>query len=80
MDGQDIKIKSLKINGVKNNDPEIMANTFNNYFSSVASSLSEKIANSQFPFTKYLNPPLPCSFGLTPTSSEENSQFESCNA
>jgi len=71
MGEQDTKIESLKINGTKTDDPDVMANAFNNYFSSIAQSLAEKVPNSQCSFSEYLNPPMPCSFGLTPTTPEE---------
>ena len=71
MGEQDAKIESLKINGIKNDDPEAMANIFNNLFSDIAHTLAEQIPNSRFSFTKYLDSPIPHSFGLIPTSPEE---------
>ena len=65
------KIESLIINGVRIEDAEIMANKFNNYFTNIAHSLAEKIPNSSHSFKKYMKPPIPNSFVLSPTSPEE---------
>jgi exonuclease III len=71
MNEQHIKIEALKINGIRNDDPKVMANTFNNLFSDIAHNLAKEIPAPKYPFTKYLDPPLPYSFGLVPTSPEE---------
>src|ERR1043165_4473680 len=48
-----------------------MANALNNLFSDIAHTLAEQIPNSRFSFANYLDPPMPNSFGLIPTSPEE---------
>jgi Reverse transcriptase (RNA-dependent DNA polymerase) len=68
---QESKIESLNVNGEKIETGEIMANKFNNYFTSIAHSLAEKIPKSSESFKRYMQPPLPNSFVLTPTSPEE---------
>ena len=84
-DDNNKKIESLKINGNINTNPYDIANSLNNYFSTIAQSLSEKIPTSTQPFSKYLSPPLPCSFGVIPTSTNEllslsNSFKPTCSA
>jgi Reverse transcriptase (RNA-dependent DNA polymerase) len=72
---QDSHIKELKIDGQKVSDPAIMAEKFNCYFSSIASNLSKKIPVSTRPFSDYMDPPLPNSFALYPTSPDELTQL-----
>jgi Reverse transcriptase (RNA-dependent DNA polymerase)/Endonuclease-reverse transcriptase len=71
MGEQESKIDSLKINGDRIDAAEMMANKFNNYFTSIAQSLAEKIPDSPHSFKRYLQPPRPNSFALAPTSPEE---------
>ena len=64
-------IESLVIEGTRTDNPEAMANKFNDYFVNIAKSLADKIPNSPNSFTTYLKPPLLQSFGLNLTSPEE---------
>ena len=68
---QGSKIESLRIDGIRTTNPEVMAREFNNYFTSIAHILAEKVPVSQGTFDKYLKPPTLNSFALSLTSPEE---------
>jgi hypothetical protein len=65
------RIEELVVGGLKITGDVEMAEKFNTYFSSIAKNLSDKIPKSTRPFRDYLNPSLPNSFALYPTSPEE---------
>lgn len=65
------KVESLIINGNKIDNPEQIANTFNKFFTSIASDLASKIQDSTCSFEDYLPPSRLNSMGLTLTSPEE---------
>jgi hypothetical protein len=52
-------------------DPEEIANGFNNYFTNIGPTLASKIPKSKYPYEHFMpNPPM-CSFGILPTSEGE---------
>jgi hypothetical protein len=64
-------IDTLCIAGVNINDPSIMAEKFNNYFTGLAQSLVDKLPTSSTSFDNYLNCPRPNSFAVIPTTPTE---------
>ena len=68
---RDKAIESIKLDGTKIVDAEIIANKLNNYFVSIAQVLADKIPNSVESFNKYLKPSSMKSFGLNLTTSTE---------
>lgn len=64
-------IEEIEIGDQKITDNTIMAEKFNCYFSSIAKNLSSKIPTSTRKFSDYMDPSLPNSFVLHPTSPEE---------
>ena len=74
---QDIK---LNINGRLISDPKSVANACNNFFTSVAQNLVNKLSPSNTHFKNYLNDPNSDSFFVTPvTPSEVNRQLLNLN-
>src|SRR5688572_30420315 len=71
MGSQGSTIEGLVIDGIRTDNPEVMANKFNDYFANIAKSLADKIPDSSNSFTTFMKPPLPQSFGLNLTSPEE---------
>mgnify|MGYP001799793358 FL=1 len=61
----------LEINGEFETDTEVISNHFNDYFSTIAHKLSDKIKPSKFSFDHYLNNPNPNSFYIEPVTKEE---------
>ena len=61
--------------GVNLTDSFDIADGFNNYFSSVAENLAERIEEPRTHFSNYLPPPVPFSFYLRPTTSVEISNI-----
>ena len=68
---KDEEIDFLKIEGIKVEDPYLLAEHFNSYFTGVAKSLIEKIPHSNESFNAYLISPRPNSFAIIPTSPSE---------
>src|SRR5688572_2166110 len=62
---------TLKINGLLVEDPEIIANSFNNYFVTIASELSISLPESTGSFEEFLPPSRLNSMGFPLTSPEE---------
>jgi len=62
------------ISGISS-DPLIIANTFNNYFTSIANSIRSNIPFSPKPFSSYLHNPNLNSVFLSPVTSEEVSEL-----
>jgi hypothetical protein len=62
---------TLKINGLLVEDPEIIANSFNNYFVTIASELSRSLPESTGSFEEFLPPSRLNSMGFPLTSPEE---------
>ena len=74
---QDVK---LNINGRLISDRKSVANAFNNFFTSAAQNLVNKLAPSNTHFKNYLNDPNSDSFFVTPvTPSEVNRQLLNLN-
>ena len=74
---QDIKVN---INGRLIPDSKAVSNAFNNFFTSVAQNLVNKLAPSNKHFKVYLNSPNSNSFYVTPvTPSEVNRKLLSLN-
>jgi len=71
MGSQGSTIDGLVIDGIRTDNPEVMANKFNDYFANIAKSLADKIPDSSNSFTTFMKPPLQQSFGLNLTSPEE---------
>jgi exonuclease III len=71
IENKKVKVESLIINGNKIEDPEQIANSFNNYFTNIASDLANKTLKPSCSFEEYM--PASClnSMGLTLTSPEE---------
>ena len=61
----------LEINGEFETDTEVISNHFNDYFSTIAHKLSDKIKPSKLSFDHYLNNPNPNSFYIEPVTKEE---------
>ncbi|XP_057290244.1 uncharacterized protein LOC130612931 [Hydractinia symbiolongicarpus] len=62
---------SLNINKSITTDPLTVANTFNNFFSSVATNLRKKIPHTPKNFNQFLKNSVPNSMFLSPTTPEE---------
>ena len=62
---------SLLIDNKMISDPKTVANTFNNYFSSIAYNLQNKIRNPVKDFSSFLTDRNPNSFFLKPTNTTE---------
>lgn len=67
----DVMIKEINIEGSPVNDPERMAKHFNEYFTGLAQSLSDKIPPSDKSFCTFMPPPTLNSFALLPTNQHE---------
>ncbi len=50
------------------NNPQAIAEAFNNHFSSIGTSLARNYSDIQFYYKDYMPPPLPFSFFLMPTT------------
>lgn len=65
------KINQLIIDGAMIEDPEIMANEFNNYFTKIPGDLAKNLPTSSCTHDVYLPPPNVSSLGILLTSPEE---------
>ena len=63
--------KSLIVNNKTITDPKKVSNTFNDYFSTIASNLQKKIHYYGKDFSKFLKDPNPVSFFIRPTNEIE---------
>ena len=68
-------VKSLLVDNSVCSDPQIIANTFNNFFSKVADNVRRKIPQPFYRYSDYLSNPNPNSLFLTPTDSTEILDF-----
>ena len=64
-------VSSLTINQKTISDPLTIANSFNEFFTTVSSSLAKKIPKSKKPFFRYLGNKIQNSFFLKPVQEEE---------
>ena len=62
---------SLVHNGISVTDPQAVAESFNNYFSSIGNTLTMNSSDLQSSYKNYLPPPVPFSFFLMPTTLAE---------
>lgn len=62
---------SLSVNGLVTSDPQIVSNTFNNYFSTIVDSIKAKIHPTSTTFSRFLKNHNQNSFFLQPTTAIE---------
>ena len=62
---------SIKQNGIIINEPEVIANSFNSYFNSIPTTLSNNINNNIFTFENYLVDQIPEAENFQPSSIPE---------
>ena len=67
----DVHVTKIRSNGEIIEDPVNVANTFNNYFSSIGVNLAEDIPHSTKHFSEYLGVPNPSSIFFTPVVKED---------
>lgn len=61
----------LNVNNNTVSDPQIIAETFNTYFSTIAEKTKAKLQTTETLFSNYLNNPNVNSFFMRPTTSDE---------
>ena len=62
---------SFNINGDSVSDPNLIASSFNNYFSNIGNNLASKIQDTSHQYSNYLPSSVPFSFYLRPTTLNE---------
>ena len=72
---QNSKPISLRINDSITSDPNLVANSFNSFFSSIADNIRSKIPNCDKHYTSFLNQPNLNSIFLSPVTSEQVAQL-----
>ena len=65
---------NLNLNGELTSDPVLVTEAFNNYFSTIADKLREKVPQTSQHFSKWLKNPNPRSFFLNPVSPNDVSE------
>ena len=65
------QIKSIKINDKVESNPKILADSFNNFFVTIAENIDKKIIHKNANYKHYLENSVTNSFFLKPTNKEE---------